>query len=123
MTKLWCRKALLVGATVSFAAGLCAMAQSGGGTPPAGGSPPEGGMPGGPGPGHHPRHPLEQALDANGDGVIDAAEIANAVAALKKLDKNGDGKLTADEYRPSRPPGMAPGQGPGQGGPSPDPKK
>ena len=41
------------------------------------------------------------ALDANGDGVIDASEIANAPSALKKLDKNGDGKLTRDEVRGS----------------------
>jgi hypothetical protein len=44
------------------------------------------------------------ALDANHDGIIDANEIANAPAALKKLDKNGDGKLTPDELRPQRPP-------------------
>ena len=44
--------------------------------------------------------PLMQALDANQDGVIDAAEINNAVAALKKLDKNGDGRLSQDELRP-----------------------
>ena len=44
-----------------------------------------------------------KALDANGDGVIDAGEIANAPAALKKLDKNGDGKLTRDEYLGKRP--------------------
>ncbi len=37
------------------------------------------------------------ALDANEDNVIDEAEIKNAVAALKKLDANGDGKLTDDE--------------------------
>jgi hypothetical protein len=36
-------------------------------------------------------------LDANEDGVIDEAEIKNAVAALKKLDVNHDGKLTEDE--------------------------
>ncbi len=59
-----------------------------------------------------PRPPLEQVLDANGDGVIDADEIAKAPAALKKLDKNGDGKLTPDEYRPPRP---AEGAGPQQG--------
>jgi hypothetical protein len=35
--------------------------------------------------------------------VIDADEIANAPAALKKLDINGDGRLTPDEYRPQRP--------------------
>ncbi len=60
-----------------------------------------------------PPHPLELALDTNGDGIIDAKEIANAVAALKKLDKNGDGRLTEDEYRPARPQG---GPGGGQGG-------
>ncbi|MEN9576330.1 MAG: hypothetical protein RL514_4185 [Verrucomicrobiota bacterium] len=62
-----------------------------------------------------PMHPLQQALDANGDGIIDAKELANAVAALKKLDKNGDGKLTEDEYRPARPQGGQGGPG-GQGG-------
>jgi len=61
----------------------------------------------GPGPGGGPRFvmPLMQALDANGDGIIDETEIANASAALKKLDKNGDGKLTPDELRPPRPEG------------------
>jgi hypothetical protein len=47
------------------------------------------------------------ALDTNGDGIIDEQEIANAPEALKKLDKNGDGKLTPDELRPPLPP---PGQ-------------
>lgn len=37
------------------------------------------------------------ALDADGNGVIDEAEIKNAVAALRKLDTNHDGKLTEDE--------------------------
>lgn len=53
--------------------------------------------------GHRPPPPLMLALDANHDGVIDADEIANASAALKKLDENGDGKLTQDELRPPRP--------------------
>ena len=52
---------------------------------------------------HRPPPPLESVLDANGDGVIDADEIANAPASLKKLDRNGDGKLTPDEYKPQRP--------------------
>ena len=43
------------------------------------------------------------ALDANHDGIIDSNEIANASAALKSLDKNGDGQLTADEYLPPLP--------------------
>src|SRR5881409_2221796 len=42
-------------------------------------------------------------LDANHDGVIDAAEINNASEALKSLDKNADGKLTAGELRRPRP--------------------
>ena len=42
-------------------------------------------------------------LDANHDGVIDAAEINNASAALKSLDKNADGKLTGAELRRPRP--------------------
>jgi hypothetical protein len=37
------------------------------------------------------------ALDADESGVIDEAEIKNAVAALKKLDVNHDGKLTEEE--------------------------
>lgn len=62
-----------------------------------------------------PMPPLMTALDANGDGVIDAAEIANAPAALKKLDKNGDGKLTRDEIMPRPPQGQGQGQGEGRG--------
>ena len=57
-----------------------------------------------PGGGKHPLPLIEAALDANSDGVIDADEIANAPAALRKLDKNGDGKLTSEEYRPPMPP-------------------
>ena len=39
------------------------------------------------------------ALDADKDGALSASEIANAAAALKKLDKNGDGKVGRDEIR------------------------
>jgi len=66
-----------------------------------------------------PRPPLPaivKALDANGDGVIDATEIANAPAALKSLDKNGDGQLTPNEYIGPRP-HMGP---PPEGGPNAD---
>jgi hypothetical protein len=48
------------------------------------------------------RNPIIAALDPNGDGVIDASEINNAPAALRKLDKNGDGKLTREELRGER---------------------
>ena len=40
-------------------------------------------------------------LDANGDGVLDDAEIGAAPAALAKLDKNDDGQITSDEARPA----------------------
>jgi len=58
----------------------------------------------GPGPGGRGgtmRTPAFTALDSDGDGTIAAAEIAKAAAALKVLDKNGDGKLTEDEVRPA----------------------
>lgn len=63
------------------------------------------------GPGRRPKPPLHAALDANHDDVIDAAELANAAAALAQLDRNQDGRLTLDELRPPRP--DAPG-GPGE---------
>jgi len=47
--------------------------------------------------------PIVAALDANGDGVISAKEIANAATALKALDRNNDGKITREEAVP-RPP-------------------
>ncbi len=56
--------------------------------------------PGGPGRGGMMRSPAFLALDSDKDGVISAAEIANAGTALKSLDRNGDGKLTQDEVRP-----------------------
>ncbi len=65
-----------------------------------------------------PGPPIVAALDANHDGVIDAQEIANAPAALKILDKNNDGQLTPDEWRP---PWAGPrgGRGRGMMGPPP----
>lgn len=71
-----------------------------------------GGREGGPGRGG-PRmvSPVVQALDADGDGILSAAEIANAPAALKKLDKNGDGKIDREEMRPAQ--GLGPRRGPG----------
>ena len=65
-----------------------------------------------------PATPLVVAtLDANHDGVIDAAEIKNAAVALKSLDKNADGALSAAELRrprPTRPAGAAPSPRPTQ---------
>ena len=68
--------------------------------------------PGGPNGHRPPPPPLMAALDANHDGVIDAVEIDNASAALRKLDKNGDGQLTIDEIRPPRPAGANGPEGP-----------
>jgi hypothetical protein len=63
-----------------------------GGTNQFRGTPPQGAK--------HPVPPLVAALDANGDGELDATEIANASVALLQLDVNGDGKLSRDELRP-----------------------
>lgn len=45
-------------------------------------------------------HPVLAALDADRDGALSAGEIDRAPAALKKLDRNHDGYLTADELIP-----------------------
>jgi Spy/CpxP family protein refolding chaperone len=73
------------------------------------------GMQGGMG-GQRMMNPLLEALDLNKDGTIDAEEMTKAAESLKKLDKNGDGKLTADEYRPPRMGGMGGFQGPASQG-------
>lgn len=87
--------------------------------PPPFGPPgfPDDGGPGipGPGPGFgRPPFPLLLALDADENGEVSAAEIENAPAALKKLDKNDDGKLSSDELSPRF---DFPGAGVGPGGP------
>lgn len=104
--------------------GVCAANSDTNSTPGTGNRP--GGGSGGSG--HKPPEtPIVKALDANGDGVIDAKEIANASAALKKLDKNGDGKLTRDEYMPTHqkgqggPGGKGGGSGSGSGSDQPPP--
>ena len=55
---------------------------------------------GGPG-GFMRMFPVMSALDSDGNGEISSEEIKGAVVALKKLDKNKDGKLTEDELRPN----------------------
>lgn len=57
------------------------------------------------GPGGHGRggHPIVRALDADRDGELSSAELTNAPAALRALDKNADGTVTMDEFRPARP--------------------
>ena len=61
--------------------------------------------------------PVLAALDADKNGVISKSEINNAAAALRKLDKNGDGELDAEEMRPSRPEGGRSRGGAPEGGP------
>lgn len=39
-------------------------------------------------------------LDANGDGVLQELELANASSSLRRLDANADGFLTPAELRP-----------------------
>ena len=43
---------------------------------------------------------VARALDANHDRVISDVEIAAAPISLRRLDRNGDGALTADEITP-----------------------
>ncbi|MBW8780728.1 MAG: EF-hand domain-containing protein [Verrucomicrobia bacterium] len=43
-------------------------------------------------------------FDTNHDGVLSSDEIDNAAAVLRQLDKNGDGKITADEAPHGPPP-------------------
>jgi Ca2+-binding EF-hand superfamily protein len=45
-------------------------------------------------------NPMFAALDANGDGIINARELRSAVAALKALDTDGDGNITLAEASP-----------------------
>ena len=52
-----------------------------------------------------PMGPLMAALDTDKDGVLSAEEIAAASENLKKLDKNGDGKIDRKELLPPRPQG------------------
>src|SRR5262245_41645301 len=57
------------------------------------------------------------ALDTDHDNALSAAEIDGAAAVLRQLDKNGDGRITADEFPAGRggPGGRGPG-GRGRGG-------
>ena len=67
------------------------------------------------GPGNRPEgmppNPILMALDANRDGELSADEINNATAALKKLDRNGNGRIEITEMRPQRREGDTRAQG------------
>lgn len=49
------------------------------------------------------RTPLSQALDADGNGSLNAAEITGAMKCLQTLDANHDGKLGAEELDGKQP--------------------
>jgi Ca2+-binding EF-hand superfamily protein len=74
--------------------------------------PPRQGGPGGFGP---PRgFAIFQALDADHDNYLTAAEIDAAPAVLMAMDKNGDGKVAGDEFPVAA--GRGRGEGRGRGG-------
>jgi hypothetical protein len=86
-------KHMLIGAAMLVVCAGVAMAQD---APP----PRDGGdRRDGPGPGNFRLPPLAimEAIDADKDGKLSAAEIKTAHESLRKLDKNTDGKLSADE--------------------------
>ena len=64
-------------------------------------------------PGGQQTPPLLRIFDADGNSEISSKEIDAAAAALRKLDRNGDGKVTFEEFRPN----AGQGQGQGRGGP------
>lgn len=68
------------------------------------------GGPGGPG-GLPSGIALFGALNTDGGDSLTAAEIDNAPAVLKKLDVNGDGRVTAEEFPRPAPRAGGPGRG------------
>jgi hypothetical protein len=69
---------------------------------------------GGPGGAPSPGFAIFQALDADHDNALSAAEIGNAGVVLKALDRDGNGTVTADEFPAGR--GGPGGRGRGRGG-------
>ncbi|MDA7916060.1 EF-hand domain-containing protein, partial [Verrucomicrobia bacterium] len=55
--------------------------------------------------------PLFAALDSDKDGTISKVELKQAMASLKKLDKNNDGQITMEEISGGRGPGGPRGEG------------
>ena len=96
------KKIICVLAVTALFGTLSVSAQPPGGGRQGGGEPRGGGPQGGGPPGQHGgqgggNNAVLAAIDADGDHVISAAEIMNAAAALKSLDRNNDGQLTSEE--------------------------
>lgn len=45
-----------------------------------------------------PRGPIFDLLDRNHNGVLESEEIDQAIVVLRKMDRNGDGRLAGDEF-------------------------
>lgn len=56
-----------------------------------------------PGPGGAPPNAMFDAIDTDGDGTLTMRELRKAVAALKQLDTDKDGKITREEALGGRP--------------------
>lgn len=91
---------LLLVAALITAEILCAQSAPAGG-PGRGGPGGPGGRGGPGGPGRF--HPVIRVLDADKDGEVSAAEIANAATTLRTLDANNDGTVAIEELRPAHP--------------------
>lgn len=68
---------------------VVALATAAAAQPPAGGPPPD---------------PLREALDADGDHALSADEVENAAQAVAALDRDKNGRIDHEEFRPPRPP-------------------
>ncbi|WP_417734543.1 hypothetical protein [Rosistilla oblonga] len=62
-----------------------------------------------------PPIPILEALDSNGDGMLDATEIEQAAKALKSLDRDNDGVLSFQEMMPAPRGDRGPGGPQGRG--------
>jgi len=98
--------------TLTLAMSASAFAQ-----PPQEGRRPEGGPGFGQGGRGRFPNPVLEAIDKDKNGELSPEEIEGAVAALKTLDKNNDGKLEQSELRPNMEGMGREGMGRGFGGP------
>ncbi len=49
-----------------------------------------------------PMGPILDLLDRNHNGVLESEEIDQAIVVLRRMDRNGDGRLTGEEFGPRR---------------------